>query len=230
MSDEKSSKKSHKKDDGDDLAEKVAKLQKEKEQEEKELKEKLEKTLEAESEIKKKTEDSADHSGKQRSDDSGSQNTELEKLKTELEQAQKQIAALTETSQRAVADLQNFRRRSEENREAFAQFANAELILALLPTVDNFRRGLQAVTEDLKNHPVIKGFEAIEKALEITMEKAGLKAIESVGKTFDAHVHEALLEAPGEKGLIIQELERGYLLGEKVLKPAKVIVGNGEKN
>lgn len=172
----------------------------------------------------------SDHKSAKKDDQtgtSGDQNLELDKLKADLEEAKNHITGLTETAKRAMADLQNFRRRSEEEKKAFIEFANAGLMLEILPTLDNLQRALKNVPENLKSHDFVQGILHTEKGLLTALEKFGLNAIESIGKPFEPALHEALLEAPGEKGIILEELEKGYLLGEKILRPSKVKVGNG---
>ncbi len=159
-----------------------------------------------------------------------SEENDLNKIKTDLEEGKKQIAALTETAARALADLQNFRRRSEEDKKSFVQFANSALILEILPTLDHFKRAFDNIPPELKNHDLITGFKQIEKSLLTALEKTGLITIEALGKAFDPHLHEALMEAPGEKGLVIEEITKGYLLFDRVLRPSKVKVGNGASN
>lgn len=150
---------------------------------------------------------------------------DIEKLQAELEQAQAKLGDMTRVTQQALADLQNFRRRSEEEKIAFVEFANAELVKTLLPALTNIARALQHEPKDAE---WVKGVEQTFKQLNDALEKHGLKQMVTVGQKFDPKLHEALLMAPGEKDVVLEELEAGYLLGERVIKPARVKVGNGE--
>lgn len=143
---------------------------------------------------------------------------EVEKLKKELEE-------MTDLSKRALADLQNYKRRSEEEKMAFIKFANAAFVQDLLPSIENIYRALEHENKDAE---WAKGVEQTLKQLTQTLEKTGLKVMETTGQTFDPNLHEALLVAPGEKDKIIAELEKGYTFNGKVIKQAKVQVGNGE--
>jgi molecular chaperone GrpE len=150
---------------------------------------------------------------------------DIEKLQAELEQAQTKLEEMTRVTQQALADLQNFRRRSEEEKTAFIEFANAELVKSILPALTNIARALQHEPKDAE---WAKGVEQTFKQLTDALEKHGLKQMTTVGQKFDPKLHEALLMAPGEKDTILEELEAGFLLGERVIKPARVKVGNGE--
>ena len=142
---------------------------------------------------------------------------------------QTKIAELTEVSKRALADLQNYKRRIEEERSQFVKLANASLILGILQITDNFDRAFAHMPQELEKNEWVEGVIQIEKQLSETLKKQGLKSIESIGQKFDPNFHEALLHAPGKKDVVIEELEKGYLLNDKVLRPSKVKVGNGEK-
>lgn len=155
-------------------------------------------------------------------DDSG-------QLQGDLEAANKQIADLTETAKRALADLQNYRRRVEEERATFVQFANVALILELLPILDNFQRAFLQVPEEISKTEWFKGALQIEQQLVAVVRKQGVSEMPSqIGKKLDPKVHEAIATGPGEKDVIIEEFEKGYLLGDKVIRPAKVKVGDGK--
>lgn len=153
---------------------------------------------------------------------------DFDKLNKDLEDAKNQISTLTDTAKRAMADLQNYRRRQEEEKKIFIQFANASLLLELLPTLDNLERALKNIPPDLTSSDFVKGIEQTHKGLLSTLEKFGLKVIVALNQPFDAHLHEALLEVPGQKGMIIEEVEKGYYLNDKILRPVKVKVGNSE--
>lgn len=155
------------------------------------------------------------------------QTNESEEQQTnELDQANKKIAELTEVAKRALADLQNYRKKVEEERAAFVQFANATLLLELLPILDSFNRAFAQVPEEIKDTDWFKGALQIEQQLAAVINKQGVKEISSpVGQKLDPRFHEAITVGPGEKDIIIEEFEKGYMLGEKVLRPTKVKVG-----
>lgn len=146
----------------------------------------------------------------------------------DLEAANKQIQDLTETAKRALADLQNYRKRVEEERVSFVQFANVGLILELLPVLDNFDRAFAAVPEEVSKIEWFKGALQIEKQLMSIVKKQGVTEMPpQVGQSLDTKKHEPLTTGLGEKDVIIEEFEKGYMLGDKVIRPAKVKVGDG---
>jgi molecular chaperone GrpE len=155
------------------------------------------------------------------------QNPELLKLTSELEQAQAKIDELTDTAQRAVAELQNSKKRMEEEKDRFAKFACANVFLEILPVFDSFERASQNLPEDLTENEWVKGIKAIVKQFEQIMEKFKIKKMKTVGEKFDPNLHEAIASGPGEKDIITEEFEGGYMIEDSALKHAKVKVGDG---
>lgn len=151
---------------------------------------------------------------------------EFDIIRQELEQSKAQLEQLTVISQQALADLQNYKRRTEEEKSAFICFANAELIKMLIPAIDNIHR---ALLHEPKDTEWTKGAEQTMRQLIEALNKIGLTQMETNGQKFDPNLHEALLTAPGEKDIVLQELEKGYNFKDKVIKRARVTVGDGEK-
>ena len=139
------------------------------------------------------------------------------------------IEELTNQLARAMADLQNYKRRSEEEKMSFVKFANAELLKIIIPILDNLERSVTHLPEELKSNEWTKGMLHIHEDLLKTFEKIGLKKIKTVGEKLDPKKHEALLAGPGEKDMIIEEFEAGYSLMDETIKPARVKVGDGTK-
>lgn len=135
------------------------------------------------------------------------------------------IEQLTSALQRCMADLQNFKKRAEKDRLEFFKFANAELLKALFPILDNFDRACRQIPDSLKEDPWAKGVLQTHDEFMKTLEKTGVKKIETVGQKLDLSRHEAVLQGAGEKDIILEELEPGYTYFEETLKPAKVKVG-----
>lgn len=156
-----------------------------------------------------------------------SQNNETED-NSQIEKLQKDLAQMTEAAKRAMADLQNFKKRSEEEKKSLQQFAAMSLILEFIPIVDNFKRAAQHIPDDISENAWVQGIINIEKQLTDLLLKQGLTEIKAENEIFDAQKHEALMQGPGEKDKVIEVFETGYMLGDKVLKPAKVKVGQGE--
>ena len=130
--------------------------------------------------------------------------------------------------QRAQADLINYKRRLEQDKEEAIKYAQSGLILKILPMLDDFERAMAALPPTLADHPWVKGIAGIARKLWNTLESQGLSEIKSQGEFFDPCLHEAVTCAPGEEGLVVEEFQKGYKLHDRVLRPAKVAVGSGE--
>ncbi len=132
---------------------------------------------------------------------------------------------------RALADLDNFKKRSAIDREQFVQFANEGLVTELLPVVDGFSRAMDAAEKANAGEEMKKGLALIKKQLEDAMKKHGVEGIEALGKPYDAHVHEAILqkEDDGPAGVIIEEMQKGYTLHGRVIRPSMVIISKKNK-
>ena len=146
-------------------------------------------------------------------------------LNEERDKAEKYLA----NWQRAQADLANYKKRSEQERKEAAQFGNALLILDLLPALDDLERALSSVPPKLTDLTWVEGIRLIYHKLYANLETHGLSPIEALGETFDPRFHEAVMEGDGEEGKVVEEVQKGYKLHDRVLRPAMVIVGKGEK-
>lgn len=138
-----------------------------------------------------------------------------------------QVAELTHALARAMADLQNYKRRTEEDQSKFVRFANGEMLRMILPVVDNLNRSKAHMPEDLKDNEWAKGVIHAHDELLKNLEKMGVKKMEVVGKKLDPKLHDGVMMGTGEKDMVVEELEAGYTLNGEVLKPAKVKVGDG---
>jgi molecular chaperone GrpE len=131
--------------------------------------------------------------------------------------------------QRTQADFANYKRRNDQGREQASKFANSVLILALLPALDDLERALSSVPKHLAKLPWVDGIRLIERKFRAGLEAQGLTAIKAKGKPFDPNLHEAAMHSPGKEGIVVRELQRGYRLYDRVLRPSKVVVGSGRK-
>ncbi|HEX6140159.1 MAG TPA: nucleotide exchange factor GrpE [Candidatus Limnocylindria bacterium] len=155
----------------------------------------------------------------------------LEELQHELDSAREQSEEHLRSWQRAAADFSNYRRRVDDERETLARFANAVLIGKLLTVLDDFDRALEHVPEDA-HEGWVDGVRLVERKLRGVLESEGLEPIEAVGKPFDPNVHEAVVHeqtADHPDNEVIGELQRGYTLHDRVLRPALVRVANNPK-
>jgi molecular chaperone GrpE len=128
-------------------------------------------------------------------------------------------------AQRVQADFENYRKRAVRDQERLVGHAHERLVRELLPIVDDLERALEAA-ERHEEAKLVEGVKLVEGALRRALSKEGLVEIETDG-AFDPHVHEALLTQPGdgvEPGSVLGVVQRGYRLGDKVVRPARVIV------
>ncbi len=148
-------------------------------------------------------------------------------LKQQLEQEQAKAAEYLDNWRRAAADLSNYRKRMERESSEITRAANADLIRRLLPVLDDFDRAFHTVPEDLRELTWVDGIMLIFRKLQALLEAEGLKPIEALGKPFDPHLHEAVVHEETDKyedGLVIGELQKGYMLNDRVLRPTLVKV------
>ena len=151
-------------------------------------------------------------------------------LATRIAELEAALATEKDHSLRTLAEFQNFRRRMEEENRRHAQFANEELVRALLPVLDNFERALAAAEKNHSFESLMGGVTLTHRQLLDLLKKTGVEPIETKGRTFDPNYHEAVERVPesGEpENQIVQELQRGYMMNSRVLRPSLVRVAGG---
>ena len=149
---------------------------------------------------------------------------ELEKLKSDAEESHNRYL-------RALADFDNFRKRQREETERRTSLAREELILKLLPIVDNFQRALAAAEAQHSYESLVEGVTLTLKHMTEMLEKEGVEPIEALGQEFNPELHEAMMRVETDEypdNTVIDELEKGYTLNGKVLRPARVRVAKSE--
>lgn len=156
-------------------------------------------------------------------------NSEVEALQTELAEAKDKMM-------RALADAENTRKRAIKEREDIGKYAVSSFARDLLGFTDNFDRALQAIPEEVKTQEdsgmknVFDGIEAMQREILSVLERHGIKKIEPLGESFNANFHEVMFEAPSPDyppGIIMQVIEPGYVLHDRLLRAAKVGVSKG---
>lgn len=129
---------------------------------------------------------------------------------------------------RACADLENFRKKVERDKIEFAKFAGENILTALLPVLENFKRASTHRPENLAENEWADGIAAIEKQFESTLDELGLRKINAkIEDDFDANRHEVIATGAGESGKILEVVEDGFELNGKILRAAKVRAGDG---
>lgn len=150
----------------------------------------------------------------------------MNKKKPTIKDLEQQIGELTEALQRERADATNIRRRHEEQITSLRTTVKAGVVRDLLPILDNFERALKHIPKDIESHDYVKGVSGVVKQFEKTLEDIGVKRIKTVGEVFDPNLHEAVSmeQGEGDKEIISEELQPGYVLGDEVLRHSMVKV------
>lgn len=146
------------------------------------------------------------------------------------EKLQQENAALNDKYLRLFAEFDNFKRRTQKERAELLQTAGKDVIVSLLPVLDDFDRANKAIESATDINPIREGISLVHNKLKNLLAQKGLKEMESINTPFDTDNHEAItkIPAPNEemKGKVIDELEKGYTLNDKVIRFAKVVVGS----
>lgn len=162
-----------------------------------------------------------------------SENTEenSEKNNSELDELQKKYDTLNQQYLRLAADFDNYRKRQEHEKEELLKFGTENALKKMIEVLDNFERGKKAL-ENVEDCQTVKdSFNLVHKQVVEALTKLGLEVIETEGKEFDPNFHDAVMQTPTSdkpEHTIINELQKGYKMGDKVLRPALVNVATSE--
>ena len=159
-----------------------------------------------------------------------SENTENESIESEAEVLKAEIEKERNNFLRLFAEFENYKKRTSKERVELFSTANKELMTVLLPILDDFERGLKEI-EKSSDEALMQGMQLIYNKFKNTLSQKGLKEMEvKQGDTFDAEIHEAITQIPAPskklKGKIIDTVEKGYKLGETIIRYPKVVLGN----
>lgn len=157
----------------------------------------------------------------------------LEGLQEKIKEYETEIEELVDKYRRKAAAFSNYRKRQQRERENESIRLRTEVLGELLPVVDDFRRALQNVPEQAEDKEWMEGIILIQRKLEGLLDKYEVKPFEALGESFDPNYHSALLQAESEEypaGIVMEEIEKGYLIGDRVLRPALVKVSSGTKS
>ncbi|MGG4217377.1 nucleotide exchange factor GrpE [Paenibacillus jamilae] len=148
------------------------------------------------------------------------EDTEVAKLRAEAEEHQQRFL-------RAQADFDNFRRRTLKEKEDLAKYASMKLVTELVPVLDNFERALATASQGAESESFTKGVEMIFRQFESVLQAEGVTAMNAVGQPFNPDFHQAIMQVESEEheeGIVVEEVQKGYMLKDKVLRPAMVKV------
>jgi molecular chaperone GrpE len=145
---------------------------------------------------------------------------EIEQLKAKLEEADNRILRLQ-------ADFDNFRRRTRIDQEASEKYRAQKLITDILPALDNFERAMKVEADNEQTRVLLQGMDMVYRSMVDALKKEGVEPIEAVGKEFDPHLHQAVMQGEDENygaNVVTDEFQKGYLLKDRVIRPSMVKV------
>jgi molecular chaperone GrpE len=158
---------------------------------------------------------------------------EIEELKKKLEEKEKEAKENYDRLLRTAADFENYKRRAVKEKEDWTKFANEDLIRSILPFIDNLERAVNHAQKVVDTGVLIEGVRLTIQQLLQNLNKFGLSSFESVGKPFDPAMHEAMLVVATdthETNQVVEEFQKGYLLNDRLLRPATVSVSKAQEN
>ncbi|MFT9487046.1 nucleotide exchange factor GrpE [Tepidibacillus infernus] len=145
---------------------------------------------------------------------------EVSQLKQTIEELQNRLL-------RTQADFENFRKRTRVEKEELAKYATAKLVESLLPAIDNFERAIDSSKDSQNLDLFLQGVEMVYRQIEQVLTQEGLEKIEAVGQPFNPEIHQAVMQVETDEfdsGIVVEELQKGYKLKEKVIRPSMVKV------
>lgn len=157
--------------------------------------------------------------------------SEADRLKAEIKQKEKIIEEQKNKLLRALADFDNYKKRIAMERDDLIRFSNEALITSLLPIIDNFERSIDSANKLNSSEELVKGLALIKRQFEDELSKFGVKKIEAVGQPFDPAYHEAVMQKEDKEkpdGVVLEEMQKGYTLHGKMIRPAMVIVNKNK--
>ena len=190
-------------------------------------------TAQSEAETENVTEEAVEAEAK--AEEAAAEETAAEGTAEETESAEpehkdkkdEQIAELKDRLMRQMAEFDNYRKRTDKEKKANYELGESEFLLKLLPVVDNFERGFEALEDEDREDAFAKGMDMIYKQLMKLLEDEGVTPIDAAGKPFDPMLHNAVMQQPSEtveSGTVIQEFQKGYMFKDRVLRHSMVIV------
>jgi len=201
----------------------------------KEERDKVEAYKKMDKEEEKKAENLKEHNENSRENSKEKKVKSIEEMtKRELVERVKEIEIKAQGNYdlytRTYAEMENIKKRGNKEREELAKFANESLIKEILPAIDSLEKAISHAHNDNNLLGLVKGLEMTLGGLMKTLEKSGLREVEAVGKPFDPNFHEAISQQIDDKvaqGHIIMELQKGYLLNERLIRPSMVVISQG---
>lgn len=156
-----------------------------------------------------------------------SKSDENDNIENNEDNEQNKIKELEDQYKRLLAEFENFRRRTEKEKITMFDLGATSVLSKMLPIIDNFERAINSISDDIRENPFVVGIDNIYKQFNSTLEGIGVKPIKAVGEKFDANLHNAVMmdeESDVEEGIITEELQKGFMYKEEVLRHSMVKV------
>lgn len=154
-------------------------------------------------------------------------------LKEKVQVLESEIKELKDKYLRALAELDNYRKRMEKEFNDYKQFSKVDFFMKIIPVLDNFDRALSGAELNGNFEPFYKGMEIIQRQLREVLKSMGLEEYSGLGEPFDPYLHEALgviIVDDRPENIVVEEVSKGYKVGDRVIKPAKVLVSKRKEN
>ena len=201
-----------------------------------EAKKNAQETEEAEAETEEKAEEETEEKEAEETEAKTEESEEDKKSEKKLfgkknkkDKKDEKIEELTDRLTRQMAEFDNFRKRTDKEKSQMYEVGAKDIIEKILPVVDNFERGLDAVKEEEKDDPFVQGMEKVYKHLMTTLEEIEVKPIEAVGKEFDPNFHNAVMHVDDEnfgENIVAEEFQKGYTYRDSIVRHSMVKVAN----
>jgi molecular chaperone GrpE len=164
-------------------------------------------------------------------EDSVIESDELEAIKQKISELEASVSEWKDKYLRSMADFDNYRKRSLEEKSDWIKRATEKLALTMCDVLDNFDRALLQLDDDQREDSFIKGIVLIDQQLKTALEREGVKRIEALGTDFDPNYHEALAHIPSEyeEGIVAAVIQNGYTMNDKLIRPVRVAVSSGKQ-
>ena len=175
------------------------------------------------------TEETSEEAGSEEAKEDAEKKTGKKLFGKKKDKKDEKIEELTDKLTRQMAEFDNFRKRTEKEKSQMYEVGAKDIIEKILPVVDNFERGLDAVKEEEKEDPFVQGMEKVYKHLVTTLEGIEVKPIEAVGQPFDPNFHNAVMHVEDEnfgENIVAEEFQKGYTYRDSVVRNSKVKVAN----
>lgn len=155
---------------------------------------------------------------------------EMVRMQQELETARAENAAAADMMLRLAAEMDNYKKRVDKDRQSLIKYGCQGVVQELLPILDNFERAIESANESKDFDSFLEGVEMIFKQMSDALERKGISRIDAVGAVFDPNVHEAVVQVASEEhpeNTVVEELQKGYMLHDRIIRPAMVTVSKG---